>query len=499
VKTPSAFGRRLKAAKKLEEVEADEEVEEEVVDEEQEVEDADEVQEEEEEESEVDRVTREEEETTVSRKKELKAMYLDDLKAVATKAGLELCKKELMLDAILTHEATGRSVLRAQKAQVRQVLVSKKEELEAMGLPELKQECSSLGMTGTFTKQVRIEMIIKQWQEEDGVDVALAKMAHDQREGALAAMEKSTLIGLCEAAGIDPFVKELIVERIVRVENKSGNFARPSSEMKQLPDEDAEKAPKKADMVDALLANEENRKKEKELRRQQDELAESKKRELRVLTMDELKKQLTKHKLDASGKKEELVEALYLVKAQEDTAAARKVDLKALGTDKLKALMELNGIDSGKGTKATEMVELFLAREEKVRETARAYEVKVADSFLKQKEILETKSTVELKELCASKNLKPGVGKEAHVERLIEELKENGLPDTEKLIATQARSARYASMMAMDQSNLLQLADDMEINTLVKEVMVERVMAHEDEFGPVVVDSSRAKKKARKA
>jgi len=187
------------------------------------------------------------------------------------------------------------------------------------------------------------------------------------------------------------------------------------------------------------------------------------------------------------------------LKAQEDTAAARKVDLKALGTDKLKALMELNGIDSGKGTKATEMVELFLAREEKVRETARAYEVKVADSFLKQKEILETKSTVELKELCASKNLKPGVGKEAHVERLIEELKENGLPDTEKLIATQARSARYASMMAMDQSNLLQLADDMEINTLVKEVMVERVMAHEDEFGPVVVDSSRAKKKARKA
>merc|ERR1711957_928331 len=186
--------------------------------------------------------------------------------------------------------------------------------------------------------------------------MALAKMAHDQREGELAAMEKSTLIGLCEAAGIDPFVKELIVERIIRVENKSGNFARPSSEMKQLPDEDTEKAPKKADMVDALLANGENRKKEKELRRQQDELAESKKRELRVLTMDELKKQLTKHKLDASGKKEELVEAVYLVGCQEDGVVARKAELKALGNDKLKALMELNGIDSGKGTKASDMV-----------------------------------------------------------------------------------------------------------------------------------------------
>merc|ERR1712070_80854 len=164
---------------------------------------------------------------------------------------------------------------------------------------------------------------------------------------------------------------------------KKGHFARPSSEMKKLPEEDAQKAPKKTDMVDALLANEENRKREKELRKQEEELAETKKRELRAMTMDELKKQLAKHKLDTSGKKEELAEALFLVKAQEDALVARKAELKVLGADKLKALLELNEIDVGKGTKADGMVELFFAKEEKIREVARAYEVKVAEAFAK--------------------------------------------------------------------------------------------------------------------
>jgi len=454
---------------------------------------------EEEEESEEDRVSREEKEATALRKKELKSMYLDDLKAVATKAGLELSKKEVMLEEILKHEAQKRADVRERKATVREVLTAKKEELEALALPELNQECASLGITGRLTKQARIEMVIKQWQEDDGVDKALAKKAHERRESELSAMDKPTLSGLCEAAGIDPFVKELVVDRVVRVDEKAGHFARPSCEMKKLPEEDAQKAPKKADMVDALLANEENRKREKELKKQQDEIAENKKRELRAMTMDELKKQLTKHKLDASGKKEELVEALFLVKAQEDALVARKAELKSLGADKLKALMELNEIDVGKGTKADGMVELFLAKEAKIREIACAYEVKVDEAFIKQKVALETKSTAELKEMCVSRNLKPGVGKDAHVERLVEHLKENGLPETEKLLTVQARNERYAELMKMDASALLQLANGMEIDTLVKEVMVERVMAYEEKCGPIVMESGRPKKKARKA
>jgi len=340
-------------------------------------------------------------------------------------------------------------------------------------------------------------MIIKQWQEDDGVDKALAQKDQEKRVSELTAMDKPTLSDLCEAAGINPFVKELVVERVVRVEQKAGHFARPSCEMKKLPEEDAPKTAKKTDMVDALLALEENRKKERELRRQEEEKAENTKRELRALTNDELKKQLNKHKLDASGKKEELVEALFLVKAQEDAVAARKTDLKSMGIDKLKALLELNEIDLGKGTKADSMVELFLAKEQTIKEIARAYEVKVDTAFIKKKEDLETKSVAELKDMCTIRNVKSGVGKEAHVERLVEHLKENGLPETEKLIAEQARNARYAELMAMDTSALLKLAEDKEIDTLVKEVMVERIMAYEEECGPIVAVP--AKKKARKA
>lgn len=435
----------------------------------------------------------------MSRKKELKGMYLDDLKAVATKAGLDMTKKETMIEEILKHEAQQRADLRARKALVREVLISKKEELEALTLPELRQACISQGITGQLTKQARIEVLIKQWQDDDGVDKALAKKAYEKRASDLTAMDKPMLNGLCEAAGIDPVVKELVVERIVRIEHKLGRFERPSSEMKKLPEENAQKAPKKADIVDALLANEENRKREKELRKQEEDLAESKKRELRAMTMDELKKQLTKHKLDASGKKEELVEALFLVRAQEDGVLARKAELKSLGAEKLKALLELNEIDFAKGTKADGMVELYLAHEEKIREAAHAYEAKVADSFVKQKEDLETKSTAELKEMCASRNLKPGVGKEAHVERLLENLKESGLVETEKLIALQARNSRYSELMLTESTVLLQLASSMEVDILVKEVMVERVMAHEEEHGPIVTASGPPKKKARKA
>jgi len=312
----------------------------------------------------------------------------------------------------------------------------------------------------------------------------------------MGAMGKPTLRGLCEAAEINPFVKELVVERIVRAEEKAGQFARPPSEMKKLPEEDVQKAPKKTDMVDALLANEENRKREKELRKQEEEEAENKKRELRAMTMDELKKQLTKHKLDASGKKEQLVEALFIVKAQEDALVKEKDELKSLGVDKLKALLELNEIEVSKGVKADGMAELFLAKQGKIREIVRAYEGKVTEALIKQKEALETKSIAELKEMCASHNLRPGVGKDAHVERLVEHLKQVGLPETEKLIAVQARDARYAELMTKDTSALLELANGMAIDTLVKEVMIERVMAHEEDCGPIVMVP--AKKKARK-
>merc|ERR1712032_670721 len=97
-------------------------------------------------------------------------------------------------------------------------------------------------------------------------------------------------MGLCEKRRIDPFVKEVLVVRIVKREYEMGRFSRPKAE------KGAEgPAPgEKTDMVDAILAQESNRKKEVELKKQQEDAAASKRKELKAMSVEELKKSLVK-------------------------------------------------------------------------------------------------------------------------------------------------------------------------------------------------------------
>merc|ERR1711959_190657 len=93
---------------------------------------------------------------------------------------------------------------------------------------------------------------------------------------------------------------------------------------------DAPKADKAGDMVDALLANEAHRKKEQELKQQQEDAAAQKRKELKCMSLDDLKKRLAKKALQADGnKKEDMVEALFIAGMQEDAANARKAALKS--------------------------------------------------------------------------------------------------------------------------------------------------------------------------
>merc|ERR1719454_2040962 len=99
-----------------------------------------------------------------------------------------------------------------------------------------------------------------------------------------------------------------MVERVSKKENDEGRYLRP----RQSQEEEAPKADKQGDMVEALLASEAQRKKEKELRDQQDEALNKKRKELKALSIDDLKKRLAKKKLEASSKKEDMVEALFV-------------------------------------------------------------------------------------------------------------------------------------------------------------------------------------------
>merc|ERR1719478_1867205 len=145
-------------------------------------------------------------------------------------------------------------------------------------------------------------------------------MVEDDRKQELQAMDEVKLQKLCTKMGVDPYVKEIMVERISKRENDQGFYSRPRLSQ----EEEAPKADKQGDMVEALLASEAQRKKEKELRDQQEDALEKKRKELKALSIEDLKKRLAKKKIEANGKKEDMVEALFLAVVQEDAANARK-------------------------------------------------------------------------------------------------------------------------------------------------------------------------------
>lgn len=291
-------------------------------------------------------------------------------------------------------------------------------------------------------------------------------------------------------------MKEVIVERVVKHECAQGRFVRPKPEE----DEDEEaaqpasKSGKKAgDMVDALLTNEANRKKEREQKKQEEDAAASKRKEFRAMSMEELKKLLTAKGQEPTGKKEDLVEAAFAISAREDAAAARKAKLKSMDIDKLKQRLSSKGLQTGK---KEAMVETLLAHEAKIREAAQAWEFKVGDVLEKKRAELEEKTASELKEMCATKSLKLGVGKQERVETLLEAAQANG--EVDQIIAAMNKEARRNELLAMDKADVLKIGEATGVDLLVKEVLVERLMLHEDEFGAAEGSEEEEKKRPAK-
>jgi len=443
--------------------------------------------------SEEDALAKREKEMTDARKKELRGMYADELKELVSSKGLPLSKKDDMIEAVLAREAADRAEARAHEAKVRAAVVRKKGALEALPLPELREHCSATGIPNNLTKAARIEQLLKLWLEDDGVRKALVQDAREQRERELGAMDGAALRGLCEKAGLSPFVREVMADRIVRRERELGRFARPTPEKEEgEPEEDTPGPAKKGDLVEALLASDASRKRERELKLKQEEEAAARIKELKAMTNEELRKQLASRGQEASGKKEEMVAALFTILAQEDKVAARRAKLRSMATDDLKKLASGKGLASGK---KDDIVEALIAHEAEVCEQLRGFEAKIAELLEKKREELEAKTAAELKELCASKNLKLGMGKEERVERLLEAAKTGG--ELDGLAAAAARDARRQELLSKDIQTLLGLCSETGADPLVKEVAIERLLAHEDEFGIVAADEEPPAKKAR--
>merc|ERR1711959_629386 len=240
-----------------------------------------------------------------------------------------------------------------------------------------------------------------QWQENDGGDKALAQIAEEERKQELHAMDSAKLQKMCTKMAVDPFVKEVMVERISKREYDTGCYFRPNL----MHEEEAPKGEQKGDMVEALLANEAQRKRERELKDQQEEALAQRRKELKSLSIDDLKKRLAKKKMEASGEKEDMIEVLFIAMVQEDAANARKADLKSKSQQELKEILSRNGLDTGS---KEQMITTLLAHEAKCREDLKAFDMKVDEMAEKQKEQLESKNNAALKEMCVGKGLPVG-------------------------------------------------------------------------------------------
>jgi len=227
--------------------------------------------------NEEEKLAKQEEETVAARRKELKVMHIDKLKELVSSLGLDAKqKKEALIESVASHEAKKRAEQREHEAKVRGVVVAKTQELQALPMPELKKLCDNANIKGVLSKTVRIEQLLRLWCEDDGINKALAKLAYQARKDQLFSMDNDALKVLCEGAGIDTCVKEVMVDRLVQKEAELGRFNPPTAVKKEEP---KPCAVKKVDMVDALIANEASRKKEAALEKQRVDAVAAKKKE----------------------------------------------------------------------------------------------------------------------------------------------------------------------------------------------------------------------------
>lgn len=433
-----------------------------------------------------------EKDLVAARTKELKVMSASEMKQLCENLEIQTGKKEDMVKALLKHEAKARAAAKEQKAKIRSVVVKKKQELESQSLAELSKMCDSIGAKGLRAKEEKVQRLLIHWQEHDGVDKALARIALEERQEALRALDAAKLQKLCVKTGVDPFVKEIMVERISKQENECGNYSRP-----QLVQElEAPKENTSADMVDSLLASEAQRKKEQEKRSQQEEALSRRRKELKALSIDDLKKRLAKKRLEASGKKEDMVEALFVAVVQEDAVAARQTELRAKPQPELKELTSRYGLEAGS---KEAMVKSLLAHEAKLRGDLQSFDAKVEEVAEQKRQELEGKTNAALKEMCASRGLALGGDKEEKIERLVDELQKER--ELDQVVSRNLRNKRKEELMAMDKPAIVKLCEQTGVDPAVKDIMVERILTHESEGGATIAmaDAERPAKKARVA
>lgn len=439
-------------------------------------------------ETEEQKLAREEKEWTTSRTKEVKNMYMDALKKLAESKGVTAGKKEDLVKLIIKAEAKERADKRAKEAKIRAIVKRKSDEFDALPIAELKARAN---LKGKVAKTDCLEQLLKAWQDDDGVDKALAEEAKHERKTELMSKDNVWLLKHCDKQGIDPYVLEVMVDRILEHETRHDKYA-PPVQLKQ--DQITESVPKGGDLVEALLASEASRKRDMELQKQKEAADMAKVKELNALSADALKKLLTSKGVETDGKKEDLVKAAFKLAKEEQAVEDRKTELKAMGVKELKQLLTTHGLEAT--GKVPDMVNAILKYEQRVQEEIRAYEAKVRDLAEQRKDEFERMSLNDLKQLLVAKGLKAGVGKADRAQRLAEEAQKDG--SIAKKVSQMTRVERKQELLKMDKSAVLDLCYELEVDPVVKDIMVQRIMSHETDIAEGFLEPELKKQKTSK-
>merc|ERR1719329_1548101 len=124
------------------------------------------------------------------------------------------------------------------------------------------------------------------------------------------------------------------------------------------------------------------------------------------------------------------------------------------------------------------------------------FELVVDEVLAKRKQELDAETAASLKELCESKGVKVGVSKEERIERYLEAVRQGGEADAAAVLN---RDKRSVELFALDEKSLVGLCEEASVDPLVKEIMVERLLAHEAEHGSAKDDDAPPAKKSKKS
>merc|ERR1719199_1362578 len=161
------------------------------------------------------------EDAVAARKVDLQSKSTQELKEIVLLNGLESGSKEQMVKAMLAYEAKCHEDLKAFETKVDELAAQKETELEAKSIGYLKDLCASKGLPVKGDKEERIDLILEQAKQDGEFDRVVSTNVRNKRKAELMSLEKSAVLKICEGIGVDPFVKGIMVERIISHETEA--------------------------------------------------------------------------------------------------------------------------------------------------------------------------------------------------------------------------------------------------------------------------------------